>query len=140
MLERKIRPDLLDLTFKAHDGSITPTLKQYLHRAEAGAGHADGPQGRGRLDFDKLVTAYVPWLKGSAWDGITVKNAMNMASGFDIEETADDVGSGSCSSACSSLATDAPRLTASLRMRPASGLPRRAPEPGQARLLDHVSS
>ncbi len=41
----------------------------------------------GKLDFDKPVPAYVPELKGTAWDKITMKNAMNMASGLDIEET-----------------------------------------------------
>ena len=41
----------------------------------------------GKLDFDKMVSAYAPGLKGSAWDHITVKNAMNMAAGLDMEET-----------------------------------------------------
>ncbi len=41
----------------------------------------------GKLDFDKTVPNYVPDLKGTAWDKITVKNAMNMASGLDMEET-----------------------------------------------------
>jgi CubicO group peptidase (beta-lactamase class C family) len=41
----------------------------------------------GKLDFDNMVSAYVPDLKGSAWDHITVKNAMNMAAGLDMEET-----------------------------------------------------
>jgi len=30
VLERDLHPELLDLTFKAHDGTITPTLKAYL--------------------------------------------------------------------------------------------------------------
>lgn len=41
----------------------------------------------GKLDFDKPVPTYVPDLKGTAWDAVTMKDAMNMASGLDIEET-----------------------------------------------------
>jgi len=41
----------------------------------------------GKLDFDRPVPTYVPELEGTAWDSITMKNAMNMASGLDIEET-----------------------------------------------------
>jgi len=122
VLERAIRPDLLDLTFKAHDGTTTPPLKKYLvgprqvqammmaHKGKVVFETYPGmnPTGihvwmsaskttasllatmlweEGRLDFDKPVPAYVPDLKGTAWDGITMKNAMNMASGLDIEET-----------------------------------------------------
>ncbi len=35
----------------------------------------------GKIDLDKPVPTYVPELAGSAWDNITVKNTMNMASG-----------------------------------------------------------
>jgi len=41
----------------------------------------------GKLDLDKKVPAYVPYLSGTAWDTVTMKDAMNMASGLDIEET-----------------------------------------------------
>ena len=41
----------------------------------------------GRLDFDEPVPTYVPELAGTAWDHITMSDAMNMASGLDVEET-----------------------------------------------------
>ena len=41
----------------------------------------------GRVDLDRPVSAYVPELKGSAWDAITVKNTMNMSVAVDNEET-----------------------------------------------------
>jgi len=122
VLKRAIRPDLLDVTFKAHDGKTTPTLKQYLTGPKQVQAMLMAHKGKvvfetypgmnptdihtwmstgkttagllpvmlwedGKLDFDKPITTYVPFLKGSAWDGVTVKNAMNMASGLDIEET-----------------------------------------------------
>ena len=41
----------------------------------------------GKVDLDKPVSDYVPELKGSAWDNITVKNTMNMSVAVDNEET-----------------------------------------------------
>lgn len=41
----------------------------------------------GKIDLNNAVPAYVPELNGTAWDNITVKNAMNMATGLDNEET-----------------------------------------------------
>ena len=41
----------------------------------------------GKIDLDKPVSDYVPQLKGTAWDHITVKNTMNMAVALDNEET-----------------------------------------------------
>ena len=41
----------------------------------------------GKLDVEKPITDYVPDLKGTAWDAVSVKNAMNMSSGLDVEET-----------------------------------------------------
>ena len=41
----------------------------------------------GKVDLDKPVPTYVPELAGTAWDGITVKNTMNMAVALDNEET-----------------------------------------------------
>jgi CubicO group peptidase (beta-lactamase class C family) len=40
----------------------------------------------GKLDFDKTVGVYVPELKGTAWEDITMKNVMCMAAGLDAEE------------------------------------------------------
>ncbi|PRY19766.1 CubicO group peptidase (beta-lactamase class C family) [Aliiruegeria haliotis] len=41
----------------------------------------------GLLDFDEPITKYAKELEGTAWDNVSVLNAMNMASGLDIEET-----------------------------------------------------
>ncbi|MGS0750363.1 serine hydrolase domain-containing protein [Shewanella sp. 0m-3] len=41
----------------------------------------------GKIDLDKMVPAYVPELAGTAWDDISVKNAMNMSVALDTEET-----------------------------------------------------
>jgi CubicO group peptidase (beta-lactamase class C family) len=40
----------------------------------------------GKIDLSKPVTYYVPDLKGSAWDKISVLDAANMATGLDLEE------------------------------------------------------
>ncbi|SFH64496.1 serine hydrolase domain-containing protein [Albimonas pacifica] len=122
VLERAIRPDLLDVAFKAHDGGVAPPLKTYLvgprqvqammmaHKGkvvfETYPGmnptniHATMSTAKttasllaamlweeGKLDLDKPVPTYVPELKGTAWDAVTMTHAMNMASGLDIEET-----------------------------------------------------
>jgi len=122
VLERHIRPDLLNLTFKAHDGTTTPPLRDYLVGPRQVQAMMMAHKGKvvfeiypgmnptdihvwmsaskttasllatmlwedGKLDFDQPVPTYVPELKGTAWDKITMKNAMNMASGLDIEET-----------------------------------------------------
>jgi len=41
----------------------------------------------GKIDLDRPVPVYVPELGGSAWDNITMKNAMNMSVALDNEET-----------------------------------------------------
>lgn len=122
VIERAIRPDLLNVSFKAHDGNITPPLKYWLagpkqiqammmaHKGkivfETYPGmnpsdlHTWMSTGKttvsllamllwedGMLDLDKPVSTYVPSLKNSVWDNITIRNSLNMASGLDIEET-----------------------------------------------------
>jgi CubicO group peptidase (beta-lactamase class C family) len=44
----------------------------------------------GKLDETKQVTDYVPELKGSAYDGATLRNLMNMEIGIDFSEIYDD--------------------------------------------------
>jgi CubicO group peptidase (beta-lactamase class C family) len=44
----------------------------------------------GKLDETKQVTDYVPELKGSAYDGATLRNLMNMEIGIDFAEVYDD--------------------------------------------------
>lgn len=44
-------------------------------------------EAEGKLDVNKQVVDYVPELKGTSWDGITVLNALNMALGLELEET-----------------------------------------------------
>ena len=44
----------------------------------------------GRLDENKLVTDYVPELKGGAYDGATMRNLLNMEIGIDFAEIYDD--------------------------------------------------
>jgi CubicO group peptidase (beta-lactamase class C family) len=41
----------------------------------------------GKVDMEKPITAYATQLKGTAWDKVSLKNAMNMATGLDIEES-----------------------------------------------------
>ena len=41
----------------------------------------------GLMDIEKPITTYATELADTAWDGISVRNALNMASGLDIEET-----------------------------------------------------
>jgi len=40
----------------------------------------------GKVDMEKPITAYATQLKGTAWDKVSLKNAMNMATGLDIED------------------------------------------------------
>ena len=122
VLERAIDADLLNLTFTAHDGTTTPTLKEYLVGPRQVQAMMMAHEGKvvfetypgmnpedshvwmsaskttaglmismladeGKVDLEKPVSDYVPELKGSAWDNITVKNTMNMAVALDNEET-----------------------------------------------------
>ena len=41
----------------------------------------------GLLDLEKMVSFYVPELRGTSWDTVAVKHALNMAAGLDLEET-----------------------------------------------------
>jgi CubicO group peptidase (beta-lactamase class C family) len=41
----------------------------------------------GKIDHNKPITDYVPQLKGTVWDDVTVLNVLNHATGFDNEET-----------------------------------------------------
>ena len=41
----------------------------------------------GLLDLEKMVTEYAVELKGTAWDNIPLKHALNMAVALDLEET-----------------------------------------------------
>ena len=122
VLERDIRPDLLDLAFKAHDGKTTVPLRDYLVGPRQVQAMMMAHKGKvvfeiypgmnptdihvwmsaskttasllatmlwedGKLNFDERVPTYVPELKGTSWEKITMKNAMNMASGLNMEET-----------------------------------------------------
>jgi CubicO group peptidase (beta-lactamase class C family) len=42
--------------------------------------------GQGRLDPTALVTSYIPELKGSAYDGATVRNLLDMSVGMEFDE------------------------------------------------------
>jgi hypothetical protein len=114
VLERNIQPDLLNVTFKDHEGKTTPPLKGYLVGPKQVQAMMMAHKGKvvfelypgmnptdmhvwmsaskttpsllvtmladeGKIDLDKPVPSYVPELKGTAWDKITMKNAMNMA-------------------------------------------------------------
>ncbi|PSW12207.1 serine hydrolase [Photobacterium rosenbergii] len=41
----------------------------------------------GKVDISKVVPDYIPELKGSTWDEITVESVLNMTTGLDNEET-----------------------------------------------------
>ncbi|NJL54117.1 serine hydrolase [bacterium] len=41
----------------------------------------------GLIDIEKPITTYAKELAGTAWDAVSVRNALNMATGLDIEET-----------------------------------------------------
>lgn len=122
VLARNLQPDLLNVTFKAHDGKTTPPLREYLVGPKQVQAMMMAHNGKvvfevypgmnptdmhvwmsaskttasllvtmladeGKIDLEKSVPTYVPELDGTAWDRITVKNAMNMATGLDNEET-----------------------------------------------------
>jgi CubicO group peptidase (beta-lactamase class C family) len=44
-------------------------------------------EAEGKVDVQKPVVDYVPELKGTHWDGITILNALNMSLGLELEET-----------------------------------------------------
>lgn len=46
--------------------------------------------GKGQVDLDSNVAAYVPDLKNTAWDGVTVQTALNMQSDVEYREVFDD--------------------------------------------------
>ena len=41
----------------------------------------------GLIDIEQPITTYAKELAGTAWDAVSVRNALNMASGLDVEET-----------------------------------------------------
>lgn len=45
----------------------------------------------GKVDPNQKITAYVPQLKGTVWDDITVLNVLNHATALDNEETAESI-------------------------------------------------
>jgi CubicO group peptidase (beta-lactamase class C family) len=45
----------------------------------------------GKVDLNKSVVEYVPALKGSVWDDVTVGSVVNMTTGLDNEETAEAI-------------------------------------------------
>lgn len=45
---------------------------------------------RGELDTTAPVEAYVPELRGSGWEGVSVRDVLDMASGIDCDELAPD--------------------------------------------------
>jgi CubicO group peptidase (beta-lactamase class C family) len=47
-------------------------------------------ESEGLMDIEKPITTYVKELEGTAWEKVSVKNALNMATGLDgVEETAE---------------------------------------------------
>lgn len=47
--------------------------------------------GEGRLEPDEKITEYVPELKGTVWEAVTVLEVLNHTTGFDNEETAESI-------------------------------------------------
>jgi len=45
----------------------------------------------GKVDLEQPIVTYVPELKGSNWDQVTVKNALNMSTGLQLEETLESI-------------------------------------------------
>ncbi|CAM4359237.1 serine hydrolase domain-containing protein [Vibrio agarivorans] len=45
----------------------------------------------GKVNLDTSIVEYVPELKGTNWDQVSVKNALNMATGLKLEETLDSI-------------------------------------------------
>ncbi|MEZ9320343.1 serine hydrolase domain-containing protein [Vibrio sp. 10N.261.49.A12] len=45
----------------------------------------------GKVDLDESIVTYVPELKGSNWDQVSVKNALNMSTGLQLEETLESI-------------------------------------------------
>lgn len=48
-------------------------------------------EAQGKLSFDDPVETYIPEMKGTNWEGIPVRDVMDMASGMDIEERFDTI-------------------------------------------------
>lgn len=46
---------------------------------------------RGLLDAGNVVETYLPDVRGSGWEGVTVRDVLDMASGIDCDQTAADV-------------------------------------------------
>lgn len=48
-------------------------------------------EAEGKIDVDQPIETYLPEFKGSAWEGISIIDIMDMASGLDIAETYENV-------------------------------------------------
>ncbi len=46
---------------------------------------------RGDLDSRNTVETYLPEVRGSGWEGVTIRDVLDMASGIDCDQTASDV-------------------------------------------------
>ena len=44
-------------------------------------------EAQGKLDFGDPVERHLPEMRGTAWEGIVVRDVLDMASGLDVEET-----------------------------------------------------
>ncbi|WP_262693138.1 serine hydrolase domain-containing protein [Kordiimonas aquimaris] len=64
--------------------------KVYISTALAALEH------QGRVDVSKPVEVYVPELSGSAWQGISVRDIVNMASGIDCRDADGYQNTGTC--------------------------------------------
>lgn len=49
-------------------------------------------EAQGKIRFSDPVDRYIPEMKGTNWEGIAVRDIMDMASGLDLEETPDSMG------------------------------------------------
>ncbi len=73
------------------------------------------PVDRGQIDPSRTVERYVPALKGSGWDGVSVRDVLDMASGIDAREHVPD--------ALTDPRVPYYRYEASLGTAPLAGLP-----------------
>jgi len=48
-------------------------------------------EAEGKINLQDLVTEHIPELKGTGWDGVKIIDVLNMATGLDIEETAQTI-------------------------------------------------
>jgi len=80
------------VVYETYPGMKRTDRKVWASAAKSSAGLVMAMlEQEGKVDLSKPVVEYVPTLKGTVWDDVTVASVLNMTTGLDNEETAEAI-------------------------------------------------